>query len=315
MIDCKKEERILVIDGENLLHRSYWAAYPTWKDIKNEMYVYYFFNTLKSYVTIFHPSKIVCTWDFRDDGCSNERKSVLEDYKGNRVFNEEVHLYSEIIRQILDSVGITQIHPLNREADDIIYWLGAIKCPGQCSIVTTDTDMYQMVVPELEGNIIWNPKKKIDVNPIYLKTNFEVEDGRQFIIKKALRGDSSDNIVGIKGIRSTRIKHIIKVMNGNYDFEALKASGLLSEEHIDILKRNLDIMRLDKLVERPDEMEFYERQFNAPTKIDKEAFRTHMRNLQFLEVLRRFESWFKTLTLDGVKKPEKRIEYVDLLQD
>ena len=310
------EERILVVDGENLLHRSYWAAYPTWKDIKKEMYVYYFFNTLKSYINIFHPTKVVCTWDFRDEGYSNERKNLLEDYKGNRVFNEEVHEFSEEIRNILDTVGITQIHPLNREADDIIYWLGAIKCPGKCSIVTTDTDMYQMVMPELKGNIIWNPKKKIEVNPIYLKTNFDVENGYQYIIKKAIRGDSSDNISGIKGTRSTKIKQIIELMGENYDFENLTKSGILSEEHIEILKRNLEVMRLDKVAERTDEIEFYEKQFNAETSCDKESFRTIMKNMQFIEVLKRLDSWFKILSLE--KSREKRIlieSYVNLFQD
>lgn len=315
-MNYSNEERILVVDGENLLHRSYWAALPTWKDIKKEMYVYYFLNTLKSYVNIFHPTKIVCTWDYRDDGCPNERKSLLEDYKGNRIFNEEVHEFSEVIREILDSVGITQIHPLNREADDIIYWLGAIKCPGKCSIVTTDTDMYQMVMPELSGNIIWNPKKKIEVNPIYLKTNFDVENGYQYIIKKAIRGDSSDNISGIRGTRSTKIKQIIEIMGDNYDFDNLSKSNILTEEHISILKRNLEVMRLDKVKERKDEIDFYEKQFNAKTFCDKEKFRTIMKNMQFIDILKRLDSWFKTLSLDKVKDSRKHFdEYVDLFQD
>ena len=61
MTNCKKEERILVVDGENLLHRSYWAAYPTWKDIKNEMYVYYFLNTLLT-ILLLSSSLTFCTF-------------------------------------------------------------------------------------------------------------------------------------------------------------------------------------------------------------------------------------------------------------
>lgn len=308
-------ERYLIIDGENLLHRSYWAAHPIWRDIKREMYVYYFLNTLKSYIRIFQPSTVICTWDYRDEGNSNERKSILEDYKGNRVFNEEAHEFSEDIRNILDTLGVIQIHPLNREADDIIYWLGAVKFPGKCSIVTTDTDMYQMIKPEMEGNIIWNPKKKIEVNPIYLKTNFDVKNGYEYIIKKAIRGDSSDNIEGIKGTRSAKIKLIIESMGENYDFDALRASGLLPSEHIDILYRNLEVMRLDKILECPDEMSYYEKQLNNEPKINKEGFRTYMKNMQFLEVLKRFDSWFKSLTLDKARLNKKSEEgYVNLFE-
>ena len=315
-MNFEKDERILVVDGENLLHRSYWAALTTWKDIKKEMYVYYFLNSFKSYISIFHPTKMVCTWDFRNDGCSNERKALMENYKSNRVFNEEVHEFSDEIRKILDCLGVIQIHPLNREADDIIYWLGAIRCPGKCDIVTTDTDMYQMIIPELRNNVLWTPKKKIEVNPIYLKTNFDVDNGHQYIIKKALRGDSSDNISGIKGIRSVKIKQIIDVMGNNYDFDALKSSGLLSEEHIDILRTNLDVMLLDKLRERPEEMDYYEQQFSKEVKYDKEGFRTWMKNMQFLEVLRRFETWNKIFSLEKAKETRKRHqEYVDLFQN
>lgn len=309
------QERYLIVDGENLLHRSYWAALPTWKDIKREMYVYYFLNSLRSYIRIFLPSTVICTWDFRDEGYSNQRKEIISEYKGNRTFNEEVHEFSEEIRKILESIGVVQIHPLNREADDIIYWLGAIKFPGKCSIVTTDTDMYQMIMPNLHSNIIWNPKKKIEVNPIYLKTNFDVNNGYEYIIKKAIRGDSSDNIAGIRGVRSAKIKQIIEVMGENYDFQALEASGLLSEEHVGTLNRNLEVMRLDKLLEHPEEISFYESQLNVEPKIDKEKFRTYMKNMQFLEILKKFETWFKTLTLEKSKESRRRMQgYADLFE-
>ena len=172
-----------------------------------------------------------------------------------------------------------------------------------------------MIRPELEGNIIWNPKKKIEVNPIYLKTNFDVKNGYEYIIKKAIRGDSSDNIEGIKGTRSTKIKLIIEAMKENYDFDSLRASGLLSEEHINVLYRNLEVMRLDKLLECRDEMAYYEKQMCVEPKIDKERFRTYMKNMQFLEVLKRFDSWFKALSLDKVRTNKKIDEgYVDLFE-
>jgi 5'-3' exonuclease len=98
--------KVLVIDGENLLHRSYHAAYKLWHEKKPDMYVRFFLSTLKSYVTQFQPDKIVCTWDYRKSGLSNERKELYEDYKKDRVFNEAVQKYADDIREILDSLGV-----------------------------------------------------------------------------------------------------------------------------------------------------------------------------------------------------------------
>ena len=73
--------KVLVIDGENLLHRSFHAAYRNWHEKKPDMYVRFFISTLKSYIVQFEPSKIVVTWDYRKSGLSNERKELYEGYK------------------------------------------------------------------------------------------------------------------------------------------------------------------------------------------------------------------------------------------
>ena len=289
--------RVLVIDGENLLHRSYWATYYACKDKENykkELYVYFFLNTFRSYIRNFNPDKIICTWDYRDEGHFNERKSLLEDYKGNRVFNEEAHVYAETIRDILSSLGITQIHPLNREADDIIYWLCSEKYPGKCTMISADTDLFQLFRSDLKGNVIWNPMKNIEVNESYLRTSFGVADGQEFIIMKACRGDSSDNIGGIDYIRSTRIKLVIEALGKNYDFDNLEKTKLLTEDQIEILKRNLELMRLDKVLDCEDEIKFYEEQLNTEVKPSRQKFREYMEALNMEEILKKFNTWYRS---------------------
>lgn len=131
----------LIIDGNNLLFRCYWSAYNRWHEAKPNMYGYFMLNVIKSYVNLFNPYDITITWDDRK-GDENHRKLVDEDYKANRVYNADVFEYVEQIREILDSLGVRQMYPLNREGDDIMYWLCAMKYPNESILVSTDTDMY-----------------------------------------------------------------------------------------------------------------------------------------------------------------------------
>lgn len=162
------------------------------------------------------------------------------------------------LKALLSTLGIKQIHPREREADDILYWLCAYKYPGECVMVSTDTDMYQLILPHLRDNVIWNPTKKEVIDETFLLMNYDVNDGNEFIIKKAIRGDKADCIEGIKGLRSTKIKKIIGVLGSEFNTEALKQSGLLTDEQFEKFMRNSRLMRLDTILERPDEVAYYE---------------------------------------------------------
>lgn len=288
--------KVLVIDGENLLHRSYHAAYKLWHDKKPDMYVRFFLSTLKSYVTQFQPNKIVCTWDYRKSGLSNERKELYEDYKKDRVFNEEVQRYADDIREILDSLGIVQIHPWCREGDDIMYWLYAIKYPNECILISTDTDMYQLIVPELSGGKICNPIKNVVITENYLKTNYNVSDGRQFIVRKALKGDNSDSIKGVgtkeKRLSKNRLEAIVKAMGSDYNVENVTSHHLLDDEEMGIFLTNLEIMCLDRVKEHPEEIAYYEEQLAAGANPDIHKFKQLMAKHEFWSIHKQSDKWF-----------------------
>lgn len=263
----------LIIDGNNLLFRCYWSAYNRWHEQKPNMYGYYMLNVIKSYVNLFNPYDVIVTWDDRR-GDENQRKLVDEDYKANRVYNADVFEFVDPIREILSSLGVRQMYPLNREGDDIMYWLCAMKYPNESILVSTDTDMYQLVTPELSNNIIYNPTKKIQVNPMFLKLNYDVDNGREFIIKKALKGDKADNISGIKRIRESKIQSIISVLGESNDMDGLKKSGILNEEEYATFSKNRQLMMLDTLKDFPEEISFYEEQLEEEVHPNKERFRT-----------------------------------------
>lgn len=288
--------KVLVIDGENLLHRSYHAAYKQWHEKKPDMYVKFFISTLKSYVTQFQPDKIVVTWDYRKSGLSNERKELYEDYKKDRVFNEEVQAYADDIREILDSLGVSQIHPWSREGDDIMYWLCAMKYPNDSILVSTDTDMYQLIVPELKENKIYNPIKKIVITENYLRTNFNVEDGRQFIVRKALKGDSADSIRGVgtkdKKLTKNRLEAVVKAMGSDFNVENVTSQNLLDDEQMGVFLTNMEIMCLDRVKEHTEEIAYYEEQLNEESKADRYKFKQLMSKHEFWVIYRQSDKWF-----------------------
>lgn len=96
---------------------------------------------------------------------------------------------------------------------------------------------------------------------MFLKLNYDVDNGREFIIKKALKGDKADNISGIKRIRESKIQSIISVIGESNDLDGLKKSGILNEDEFNTFIKNRQLMMLDALKEFPEEIKFYEEQF------------------------------------------------------
>lgn len=284
----------LIIDGNNLLHRAYWVYKKNEVEYKegSQYSVYVFLNILKSYVRLFEPSEIIVCWDYREENESNERKDILEDYKGTRPDHSEVYVHMPSIRQILDSLGVKQMTPRNFEADDIMYWLCAKKYPNQCILITTDTDMYQLIVPELNKNIFYNPKRKMQINEVFLKQKFAVNDGYEFIIKKALRGDTADNISGVKGIRSTRIENVIECLGRDFDIEALRKSEILKTDELELFERNIKLMKLDEIMNHPSEIEWYEENIIKEVKANKDNFKMLVKKLELWNIYRKANEWF-----------------------
>lgn len=284
----------LIIDGNNLLHRAFWAYKKNEVEYKegSQYSVYVFLNILKSYVRLFEPSEIIVCWDYREENETNERKEILEDYKGTRPDHLEVYAHMPSIRKILSSLGIKQMTPRNFEADDIMFWLCAKKYPNQCILITTDTDMYQLIIPELSENVFYNPKRKMQINEVFLKQKFGVNDGYEFIIKKALRGDIADNISGLKGIRQARIENVIECLGRDFDIEALKKSEILKDEEIEIFERNIKLMKLDEIMNHPTEIDWYEENINKKVAPDKDSFKMLIKKLELWNIYRKANEWF-----------------------
>ncbi len=60
--------KILTIDGNNLVHRVYWVANNI-KNVSENYHVYMFLNSVKSYVEMYQPDKVLCVWDEKGVPC------------------------------------------------------------------------------------------------------------------------------------------------------------------------------------------------------------------------------------------------------
>ena len=281
----------LVIDGTNILHIAYWTAKRVTPDFDNnkEKYVSFFLNIIRSYAKHYYPEETIVCWDSREAGYKNFRKENDENYKGNREFNSDLYSHKEQLESILTALGIRQMYPRTREADDIMYWYAKIYDPGNCVIVSADTDMYQLV--DNSGNILYDPRKKKEIDRHFLQEKFLVSSGKDFIIRKALKGDSADNIKGIYRIRKDRIKNIIEQISEGKAINDIVSAGLLDAEECEIFKKNLDLMNLNRLENDKDELLWYEEQASISVESSRSDFKNLCKELGFRKMMDEASSW------------------------
>ena len=234
----------IMIDGSNLLHRTYWIAKSNKKEISDlselDGYcLHLFLKSLRSYVERFLPDKIYIAWDKKFKWPStNFRKLLLEGtYKGNRDKSsaEEVFKQEEKLEQLISALGIPCLYPYVLEADDVIAWL----CASQTDnvIISVDNDFLQLVD---NNTSFYNPHRKQLITP----ANFDEQVGvplNAFLYYKAVLGDASDNIPGFPGYGKVRSRKLaIQLANNNGDLKTLN----LADNYFNIYEKNIALMNL-----------------------------------------------------------------------
>ena len=199
---------ILVIDAMNLFVRSY-VAYPTMSSHGYQMGGSIgFLKTLKRLTNEISPGSIYVVWE---GGGSQKRRSLYSEYKLGRkpeklnrfyegdIPDTEENRKHQIISllEMLKHVPVCQLYASDCEGDDVIAYLTRGPLRGVSKIiVSSDKDMYQLLD---DTTRIYSPHKKGYVSSIEVVEEFKVQP-KNFAIAKALCGDPSDNIPGVKGL-------------------------------------------------------------------------------------------------------------------
>ena len=196
-------KKIVLVDGNNLLFRSYYATAYTGNIMRNKEGfptngVYGFVNMINKIISEEKPEYMMVAFDIG----KTFRHEKYERYKdGRRETPDDLKVQFPVAKKILTAMGIKYLECAGYEADDIIgtISLWCEKDPEyEALIVSSDKDLLQLISDETVVKLlktkdyIWMDKKTFNVtygfDPIHM------------IDLKALMGDASDNIPGVKGI-------------------------------------------------------------------------------------------------------------------
>ncbi|HHW69118.1 MAG TPA: DNA polymerase I [Tenericutes bacterium] len=319
-------KKIILVDGNNLLFRSYYATAYTGNMMKNSKgfptnALFGFTNMINKIINEEQPSYMIVAFDkgktFRHD--------KYENYKDGRSETpEELKIQFPIAKEMLEYMGIKYYEIDNYEADDIIGTFAKfcdIEPDFIGTIVSSDKDLLQLISDDIDIKLL---KQKDYIR--YDKSSFVEQYGIEpinIIDLKALMGDASDNIPGVKGVgEKTALKLLqeYKTLDNIYSnidkipgklkekLIADKNNAYLSYELATIFKDvpleiNIDNTILkeknsEKLIKIYEELEFY----SFLKEMDKKNTRTETNlNVKIID------------NLEDIKLNEKTSVYLEIL--
>lgn len=201
-------EKILIIDGNSILNRAFYGVAPlTASDGTPTGAVFGFIKILKRHYDSLKPDFVACAFDLPDP---TFRHKMYSEYKANRSgMPEDLAAQLPLAKEAATAMGYTVLTDAGYEADDIIGTLAAEAGTRgvEAYVLTGDRDSLQLIS---DNTRVILAKTKGDV--LFDREVFRGEygiDPEQFVDVKALMGDSSDNIPGVKGIgEKTALKFI-----------------------------------------------------------------------------------------------------------
>ena len=196
-------KKIILVDGNNLMFRSYYATAYTGNFMKNSKgdptnALYGFVSMINKIIEEEKPEYMVVAFDIG----KNFRHEKYEQYKAGRIETpEELKVQMPKAKVLLDAMGIKHIEVENYEADDIIGTISKMAYDDKefdALIVSSDKDLLQLINEEVEVKLL-KTKGYIRYNPDSFEADYGIKPIRMIDLK-ALMGDPSDNVPGVKGI-------------------------------------------------------------------------------------------------------------------
>ncbi len=226
-------KNLIIIDGNSIVNRAYYGVRPlsTKSGIPTNA-IYGFMNIMLKYIDEYKPDYLCVAFDLK---APTFRHKMYDAYKAQRKgMPDDLAEQMPHLKEILGAMNIRMLSLEGYEADDIIGTVSRI-CDEKgikCGIVTGDKDDLQLA-SENTGVLLTTTRMG--------QTTTEVFDDRavlekygvtpeEFISVKALMGDSSDNIPGVRGIGEKTAFELIK------NFHTLEK--LYEEIDSDIIKKS-----------------------------------------------------------------------------
>jgi len=229
-------KKLILVDGNNLIYRSYYATAYNGNFMKNSKdfptnALFGFTNMINKIILEEKPTYMVVAFDkgktFRHDKYKN--------YKAGRMTTpDELKVQMPIAKQMLEYMGIIHLETDNFEADDIIGTYANL-CDKEedfiGTIVSSDKDLLQLISNDVDIKLL-KSKDYIRYDNTSFKEAYGI-DPINIIDLKALMGDPSDNIPGVLGIgEKTALKLLIDYKNLDGVYENLDKLSLKLKEKL-----------------------------------------------------------------------------------
>lgn len=282
--------RLMLIDGHSMAFRAFYALpaenFSTSGGQATNA-VYGFLSMLSSLLVEEKPTHVAVAFDV---GRQTFRTEMFPEYKAQReAVPPEFKGQVEIIKEVLETLGITTLEKENFEADDIIATLATAAGPlgFDTYIVTGDRDSFQLVN---ESTTVLYPMRGVSVLHRFTPEAVEEKYGLtpvQYPDFAALRGDPSDNLPNIPGVgEKTATKWIVQY--GNLDSllahadEIKGKAGNSFRERLDQVRMNRTLTEMVKDLElpyAPDQLERKPADASAiASKFDELEFGSNLRD-------------------------------------
>lgn len=201
-----ENKKFLVIDGNSIMNRAYYGLMrlnmtSSVLNIHTNA-LYAFLNIYWMTLDRFKPDFVVVSFDLK---APTFRHEMYKEYKGTRhAMPDELREQMPVIKEILQAMNVPIIEKEGYEADDI---LGTIAKKNEKNniftyILTGDRDSFQLISDLTSVIMPSNKSGKTEYtiyNPEKLSEKYGIKPC-QVIEVKALMGDASDNIPGVKGV-------------------------------------------------------------------------------------------------------------------
>ena len=205
-------DHIMVVDAMNMLIRSFSLLKAMNPDGTHIGGIVGFLRSLGYVTRIFDPTRVIVVWDGK--GGSANRKNINPDYKAQRATARITHwglydtkqqemeaLIGQLLRvqEYLECLPVTQLQMEKLEADDIMAYIAkqsSYSKVKKCTIISSDKDFLQLVDDTVE---VYAPVKKKTFTKDNIFEELKVLP-ENYNIVKALLGDNSDNLKGVKGL-------------------------------------------------------------------------------------------------------------------
>ena len=247
--------QLMVLDGNSLAYRAFFALPTDMKTASGQVTnsVYGFCSMLLTLIKDHKPDGVIVVFDRKEP---TFRHVAAPEYKAQREAQPDI-LYQQmdIIKQMLEVMGIAAIDAAGFEGDDLIATIAekAEQAGEDLLIVTGDRDTYQLV-RDPHIRVLYN-KRGVSEYALYDEAGIMERTGvtpAQYAQYAALRGDPSDNLDGVPGVgEKTAAKLMTKYLNIVSVFDAAEEQtpklkqGLLEARERVLRNAQLMVLRRD----------------------------------------------------------------------